>query len=241
MSWTVIAETFRRHVTSGAFLVFAALLAIIALGSSAFDKPASAWPPFIALLAWIIGCGPIGPEFSSGTLQLILVKPITRASYLLSRVAGVVLTVCAAAFVAAALEIAGRAIWGSSVPFTMIGSVFLNVAAEVILAVSLLTLLGSLTRAYFNIAIYIAAMFGLGILGVVLGFIRQSANAFGRFLSEHPIVERGVSVVEQNLFPDLPARGLDAQWTLMVLSNAAVALVLACLAFRRREVPYGAD
>ena len=28
---------------------------------------------------------------------------------------------------------------------------------------------------------------------------------------------------------------------LMVLANAAVALVLACLAFRQREVPYGAD
>jgi hypothetical protein len=26
-----------------------------------------------------------------------------------------------------------------------------------------------------------------------------------------------------------------------VLANAAVALVLACLAFRKREVPYGAD
>ena len=36
----------------------------------------------------ITGCGPIGPEFSSGTLQLILVKPINRATYLLSRVAG---------------------------------------------------------------------------------------------------------------------------------------------------------
>ena len=30
-------------------------------------------------------------------------------------------------------------------------------------------------------------MIGFTMLGVVLGMIRQSANAVGRFLSEHPI------------------------------------------------------
>jgi ABC-type transport system involved in multi-copper enzyme maturation permease subunit len=240
VNWTVIAETFRRHVTSGAYLAFCALLAIVALGSSAFDKPAAAWPSLVALLALIAGCGPIGPEFSSGTLQLILVKPVNRAVYLLSRVAGVVLAVWAAATAAALFELAGRAIWGNGVPAAIIGSALLNVAADTILAVSLLTLLGSLTRAYFNVAIYIVATTGLAILEVVLGMIRQSANTVGRFLSDHPIVERALAVVEQNLFPDL-APSLDARWTLMVLANAAVALVLACLAFRKREVPYGAD
>jgi len=240
MNWTVIAETYRRHVTSGAYLAYGALLAIVALGASAFDKPAAAWPSLVALLSFIAGCGPIGPEFSSGTLQLILVKPVNRAIYLLSRVAGVVFAVWTAAAAAALFELAGRAIWGHGVPAAIIGTALLNVAFDTILAVSLLTLLGSLTRAYFNIAIYLVAGFGLSMLAVVLGMIRQSANVVGRFLSDHPIVERALSVVEQNLFPDLPPR-FDAKWTLMVLANAAVALVLACLAFRKREVPYGAD
>jgi ABC-type transport system involved in multi-copper enzyme maturation permease subunit len=240
VNWTVIAETFRRHVTSGAYLAFCALLAIVALGSSAFDKPGSAWPSLVALLAVIAGCGPIGPEFSSGTLQLILVKPINRAIYLLSRVTGVVLVVWTAAMVAALFELAGRALWSNGVPVKIIGVALLNVAADTILTVSFLTLLGSLTRAYFNVAIYIGAGLGFSALTVTLGLLRQSANAVGRFLSDHPIVERALSVVEQNLFPELPPR-LDARWTLMVLANAAVALVLACLAFRKREVPYGAD
>lgn len=240
MNWTVIAETYRRHVTSGAYLAFCALLVIVALGSSAFDKPAAAWPSLVALLAFIAGCGPIGPEFSSGTLQLILVKPVNRATYLLSRVAGVVLVVWTAAAAAALFELAGRAIWGRGVPAAIIGSTLLNVAADTILVVALLTLLGSLTRAYFNIAIYFVVMIGFTMLAFVLSMLRQSANAIGRFLSDHPVVERSLSVVEQNLFPELPPR-LDARWTLMVLANAAVALVLACLAFRKREVPYGAD
>lgn len=240
MNWTVIAETYRRHVTNGAYLAYGALLAIVALGSSAFDKPAAAWPSLVTLLAYIAGCGPIGPEFSSGTLQLILVKPVNRATYLLSRVAGVVLAVWTAAAAAALFELAGRAIWGNGVPFAIIGTTLLNVAVETILAVSLLTLLGSLTRAYFNIAIYFVSMIGLTMLTFALGMLRQTANTIGRFISDHPIIERALSVVDQNLFPELPPR-VDAQWMLMVLANAAVALLLACLAFRKREVPYGAD
>lgn len=240
MNRVVIAETLRRHVTNGAYLAYVALLAIVALGSSAFDKPAAAWPSLVTLLAFIAGCGPIGPELSSGTLQLILVKPVNRATYLLSRVAGVVLAVWAAAIAAALCELAGRAIWGEGVPAAIIGSTLLNVAADTILTVSLLTLLGSLTRAYFNIAIYFAAMIGFSMLMFVLGLIRQSRNAVGRFLNEHIAIERGLSIVDKNLFPDLPPR-LEGPWILMVLANAAVALLLACLAFRRREVPYGAD
>lgn len=241
MNRVVVMETLRRHVTNGGYLAYVALLAIVALGSSAFDKPAAAWPSLVALLALITGCGPIGPEFSSGTLQLILVKPVNRATYLLSRVTGVVLAVWAAAILAALLELAGRAIWGGAgVPVTMIGSALLNAAADTVLTVSLLTLLGSLTRAYFNIAIYFVAMMALSLLPPILGMIRQSQNAVGNFLNEHMAIERGIISIGNNLFPDLPPR-LDPEWILMVLANAAVALVLACVAFRKREVPYGAD
>lgn len=240
MNQVVIAETLRRHMTNGAYLAYVALLAIVALGSSAFDKPAAAWPSLVTLLAFITGCGPIGPELSSGTLQLILVKPVNRAIYLVSRVTGVVLAVWSAAVVAALFELAGRAIRSDGVPTAIIGSALVNVGADTVLTVSLLTLLGSLTRAYFNVAIYFAVMIGFSTLTVVLGMVRQSRNAVGRFLNEHIAIERGLSLIDKNLFPDLPP-SLDGPWTLMVLANAAVALVLACLAFRRREVPYGAD
>jgi ABC-type transport system involved in multi-copper enzyme maturation permease subunit len=240
MNRVVVAETVRRHLTNAAFLAYLALLAIVALGSSAFDKPAAAWPSFVSLLVYIIGCGPIGPEFSSGTLQLILVKPVNRAVYLLSRVAGVVFVAWIAATVAAIVELAGRAIWGGGAPVAIIGTALLNVMTETILMVSLLTLLGSLTRAYFNIAIYFVTMIGFSVLEFALGIVRQSRNTVGRFLNEHIAIERSLSAIDRNLFPDLPPR-LDSQWILMVLANAAVALVLACLAFRRREVPYGTD
>jgi ABC-type transport system involved in multi-copper enzyme maturation permease subunit len=238
----VIAETVRRHVTHPGYIVFLALMVILALAVSVFDRPASGWPSLVWLLALIAGCGVIGPEFSSGTLQLVLVKPVNRAVYLFSRAAGVVLTVWLVAIVAALCELAGRALWGDTgTQARAIGAALLNVGIETLLSVALLALLGSLTRAYFNIAIYMVALIGFNLMAVALAFVRQTGNAVGRFLNEHMGIERGLAVVAQNLFPDRPFAGLDVGWTLMVLSNAAVALLLACLAFRRREVPYGAD
>ena len=241
MSRVVVAETLRRHLRHPAYLAFLALVVLVALGTSFFDRPGAAWPSLVAMLALIAGAGVIGPEFSSGTLQLILVKPVSRAVYLVSRVTGVVLAVWLAAGVAALTELVSRAIWsGGGAQATAIGSALVNSATDTILAVALLALLGSLTRAYFNIAIYLVLLFGLNVSSVVFALVRQSGNAIGRFLNEHAGIERTLLMIEQNLFPDLPPR-LDAAWTAMVLSNAAIALLLACVAFRRREVPYGAD
>ena len=240
MNRVVIEETVRRHVTNVAYLAAIALLAIISLGVSRFDKPASVWPSFVTLLAFITGCGPIGPEFSSGTLQLILVKPVSRAVYLLSRVAGVVLVVWAAAVTCALFEVIGRAAWGPGVPWAIIGSTLLNVMADTILTVSFLTLLGSLTRAYFNVALYFTGMAALAFTTFVLGFARQSGGAFGRFLADHLEIQRAVEAINANLYPDV-TQSLSSASLAMVLSNAAIALLLACVAFRRREVPYGAE
>ncbi|HKR64485.1 MAG TPA: hypothetical protein VJZ00_12205, partial [Thermoanaerobaculia bacterium] len=97
MNGVVVSETVRRHITNAGYLSYLAFLAIVALGVSRFNRPASMWPSLVAVLAIIAGSAPIGPEFSSGTLQLILVKPVKRWVYLLSRVAGVVLAVSNAA------------------------------------------------------------------------------------------------------------------------------------------------
>jgi ABC-2 type transport system permease protein len=237
----VIVETVRRHVTNVAYLAFVALVIMVALAVPVFDRPASGWPTLLTLLALITGCGAIGPEFSSGTLQLILVKPVNRAVYLLSRVTGVVLVVWLAGVAAAVCELTGRALWGhGGLQARAIGSALLNAAADTILTVALLALLGSLTRAYFNIAIYMVGYVGLNMSGVILAFVRQTKNVLGQWLTGHTSIERGLQVIDRNLFPEVPP-GLDAAWMLMVLSNAAIALLLACLAFRRREVPYGAD
>lgn len=240
MSAVVFAETVRRHVTSLGYGVFCALVAMVALGVSRFNSPGSGWPSLIAGLAILVGSGPIGPESSSGTLQLILVKPVNRAVYLLSRVAGVVVVVWTAAAIAFLSELIGRIAWSERIPWRVMLAILVNTAAGVVLTCALLVLFGSLTRAWFNAAIYLALDIGFVISLSVLGMIRVTRTAMGTFLNQHLAIERTLTVVQENLFPDAP-RVLDRNWLLLVLSNVAVALLLACLAFRRREVTYGAD
>jgi ABC-type transport system involved in multi-copper enzyme maturation permease subunit len=220
----VIGETFRRHLTSLGFLTFAGFVCIVSLGFSQFNRPASAWPTLIFILALIAGTGPIGPEFSAGTLQLILVKPINRAVYLLSRVAGVVLSVWTVAIVAAACELAGRALEDADLIFFAL----VNSMAEVVLVVALLTLFASVVRAYYSVAVYL----------VLLVFCAAIPAMLQKRLPE--FVLDAIKAVDNNLFPSRPAR-FEPEFLLLIACNAAIALLLACLAFRRREVPYGAE
>lgn len=228
-SRVVIEETIRRHVTDLVYITYVAFMAIVAVGVSQFGPPAAMWPTLVGLLTIITGCGPIGPEFSSGTLQLILVKPINRATYLLSRVAGVLCVIWLAALVAFACEVIGRLAKGE-VPWQVMGTTLLNTVVGTILTVSLLTLFGSLSRAYLNVAFYMILQIALSVVPSLLGL------AGNRFAA----ISRGIVVINQNLYPSATP-GLHWWWLLLVLSNASVALVLACFVFRSREVPYGAD
>jgi ABC-type transport system involved in multi-copper enzyme maturation permease subunit len=229
ISLVVVRETMRRHLTHPGFIAYLAFLLLVGLGVAQFGPPGAGWPSLIGLLSILTGCAVIGPEFSSGTLQLILVKPIRRSTYLLSRVAGVLSVVWLAAIVACLAELGLRVTKGN-VPWATLGAVLLNTAIVSVLVVSLLALLGSFPRAYINVALYLALMFGLGLLPAILSATRRDVTS----------VMRVITFVDQNLFPDAP-RGLDGPWILLVLSNAAIALVLACFVFRNREVPYGAD
>jgi ABC-type transport system involved in multi-copper enzyme maturation permease subunit len=236
----VVAETLRRNLNSIPYICYVALLAIIAFGISNFDRPAAVWPALISLLAYIIGCAPIGPEFSSGTLQLILTKPVNRSVYLLSRVAGVVIALWVATLIGFAVELTGRAVQGGNLQFNLMGAALVHSLASTILICSLLVFFGSFTRAYFNIAIYVVLMVGVNVLQGLLGFIRQTGTIAGEWLRSHTILDVTLATIEKNLFPDRPVL-FDWHWVLMVLSNAAIALVIACFIFRKREVPYGAD
>jgi hypothetical protein len=228
-SRVVIEETIRRHVTHIGYVTYVAFLAILGVGVSQFGSPAAMWPTLVGLLSIITGCGPIGPEFSSGTLQLILVKPINRATYLLSRVAGVLCVIWLAALVPFACEVVGRLAKGD-VPLYAMGATLLNTAVLAILTVSLLTLFGSLTRAYLNVAVYMVLQAALSVLPMLLSLDRARFAALSRW----------ITVIDQNLYPPAPP-GFHWPLLLLVLSNAGVALVLACFVFRSREVPYGAD
>jgi len=231
----------RRHLSSVGFNAFLVLIALVGLFAASFAKPGSMWPSLVALLAIITGSAIIGPEFSTGALQLIVSKPMRRSVYLLSRVTGVFACVVLAALAGLAGEVAGRLLHGdSAVPWPRLAAMFTGALAASLLAIAVLTLLGSMTWAYLNIAIYIGAEAVLSATAAILGMLRIRGQAMGDFLEHHPGIERGVATVDDVLFASVPG-DVTAAWLVRVLVTVAVALALACVAFERREVPYGAD
>ena len=236
MNAVVFAETVRRHVTSAGFIVYTLLLALVGIFVATFHVPASMWPSLVTLLSIITGSAIIGPEFTTGTLQLIVSKPVARSAYLLGRVAGVFASVGLAAFVALAAEVTTRVILGSEMPWRRLFDVFAGELIVALLAIALLTLLGSVTVAYFSVAIYVGIQVGFSAAQALLGAL-QMRNAF---IQQHPEIMQILATADDALFPSAPQM-LTSAFVVQSVALAAMALALACLSFRRREVPYGAD
>lgn len=246
MNAIVVGETLRRVVTSPAYVLFVAFLVVIGVASAQGDRPAALWPTFVTLLVFVYGSQPIGPELGSGTLQLILVKPVNRAVYLLSRVAGVLLAAWVAIGCTAAAELLARlAVPGAARSWKPLVATAVNGAVEAVLIVALVTFFGTMLRAYFNIAMYFVVDGALALGLAALRMLRHASSgvfaALGRLLAQSPFVGRSLAFVERNLYPDAPAGRFDGAFVLLALSNAALLLLAGCLVFRRREVPYGAD
>ena len=245
MSLVVILETLRRHFAHLGYIASLLILILIVVLMTAIGAPTQAPYALIGLFTLVAGCQLIGPEFSSGTLQLILSKPIGRSSYLTGRVAGVVLAVWVAIAVIFASDVIGRLIGGTPIIWRSLFATALVSALKVLLTCSLLALFGSFTRSYVNIGIYLGGEILLsgiyGVLAMMKSAVSGEMAAVGRFLRAHPGFLAGYLTIDKNLFPDDPSIPFDRNWILMMTCNAVVAVLLACVIFSRREVPYGAD
>lgn len=245
MSLVVIAEALRRHFAHLGYIAALLILIVISATMAAIGAPAQAPFEMIGLFALIAGCQLIGPEFSKGTLQLILSKPVGRSTYLVSRVVGVVLAIWVAIMVMFASDVVGRLIAGTPIIWRTALAAALVSALKVLLVCCLLAFFGSFSRSYVNVGIYLGAQILLSMITGMLGMMKNAVSgemgAVGAILRAHPGVLRGLNAITNNLFPDGPSIPFDRNWILMMVSNASVALLLACVVFSRREVPYGAD
>jgi len=239
VNFAVFEETIRRHLTSLGYIAFAVFIALAGILDSTFNGPASIWPSLVTLLSIITGSALIGPEFSTGTLQLIVSKPVLRPVYVISRVAGVFVSVAIPAAAGATAELLTRMLAGRDLAWQRILIAFAGSLVVAFLAIATLTFLGSVTRAYFNVAIYVSVQAALTIIESALGIARIRAGAAGELLEQFHIGEIVVAI-DDALFPSAPPF-LTSRWVLQITATAVAFVALACLAFARREVPYGAD
>jgi ABC-type transport system involved in multi-copper enzyme maturation permease subunit len=245
VSLVVIAETLRRHFAHLGYISALLVVIVIVAMMAAMGAPSQAPYEMISLFTLIAGCQLIGPEFSKGTLQLILSKPVGRSSYLVSRVIGVVLAIWVAVIVMFASDVVGRLIAGTPISWRAALATVLVSALKALLVCSLLAFFGSFSRSYVNVGIYIGGQILLSMLFGMLSMMKNAVSGemgkIGALLREHPGVIEAVAAIRRNLFPDGPYIPFDRNWILMMFCNASVALLLACVIFSRREVPYGAD
>jgi hypothetical protein len=117
---------------------------------------------------------------------------------------------------------------------------FVNSLLTSLLTIALLTLLGSVTRSYFNVAIYAGVEVSFSAAETLLGLVHTKAIFSGELLQNVVRLEKAVMALDDLLFPDVPL-AVSTGWYLRVGATIAVAVALACLAFERREVPYGGD
>jgi ABC-type transport system involved in multi-copper enzyme maturation permease subunit len=245
VSFVVIAETLRRHFAHLGYIAAMLALIVIVVTMAAVGAPSQAPYEMIGLFTLIAGCQLIGPEFSKGTLQLILSKPVGRSAYLVSRVIGVVLAIWVAIIVMFGSDVIGRLIDRTPVNWRTALAAMLVAALKALLVCCLLAFFGSFSRSYANVAIYIigqilsSMIFGL--LSMMKSAVSGEMGKIGALLRAHPGVIEGFAAIRRNIFPDGPIIPFDRTWILMMLCNASAALMLACVIFSRREVPYGAD
>jgi ABC-type transport system involved in multi-copper enzyme maturation permease subunit len=238
----VVAETIRRHLKNPAYWAGVVAIAVMAGLTGAYGGPSRLWESFVIVLAIAGAARLIGPEFSSGTLQLILSKPVNRSAYVLSRFAGVVAALLMATATCLGADFLGRELGeaGGAPDWKSMISSSANVGLFIVLVCALLALLGSFTRSFNNVALYVLMKIALVLIIGVLRMPIGGPTRLSLFMEAHPAIIKSIVAVDSNLYPSIPDN-LQGAFTVLVLTNASVALFLACLLFRRREVPYGAD
>lgn len=236
MNTVAFAETVRRHLTSIWYIAFLIFIALIGILVATFNTPGALWPSLITALSIIMGATIAGPEFTTGTLQLIVTKPVARHAYLLGRVAGVWAVAGLAAAAALFAEIFTRLITAAPLPLPRLIEIFTSELIVALLAISFLAALGSMTVSYFNAAIYVGLQLAFSVAESIVGAMRIRSP----FIEAHPEILEVLVTIDNALFPSVPPE-LNVAWLLRSGSLVVVALALACLAFQRREVPYGSE
>ena len=236
MNLTLVLATLRQRFTSPIRLVIVLLfgwmpvLPVLVAPRIGFAALGDCY-----FLALTLAAGMIGQDLSSGTLQLLLARPVTRAQYVFSRwgaVAAGTLLITVLQTLVAALVMTLR---GAPVPWGGAALFLANGALLALGTAAIMALLSSLAA-------------GLGDLGLLfLVFISaQVLEKVGMFKSWEWLV-RDAGKLLQLLKPELDLASLShggpVAWFAVVsyLSTVTLCLGLAVVVMNRRELSYASS
>lgn len=236
MSLTLVLATLRQRFTSPIRLVILLLLgwmpmlAIVVAPRTGFAALGDCY-----LLALTLTAGMIGQDLSSGTLQLLLARPVTRAQYVFSRwgavAAGTFLVVVLQTLCAASLMLAR----GAPVPW---GQAALHLGNSALIALGLAAVM----------ALFSSLASGIADLGLLfLAWLSAQVLEKVGMLKSWDWLVRGAEELLRVLKPELDLAPFfhagPVSWLAVVsyLSTVTLCLALAVLVMNRRELSYASS
>jgi ABC-type transport system involved in multi-copper enzyme maturation permease subunit len=182
----------------------------------------------------VFAAGMIGQDLSSGTLQLLLARPVTRAEYVLSKWAGAAGGAIAVVLLQIIVVTALMAAHGVP-PDVRAAGLFL--AGNVLLAIgvaAVMALLSTLVPGFGDLGLLVLAFFS--------AIVMQGIGS----MKEWPAVTRAATEIQNFINPQLDLPQLvhgPLPWLSIVsyLSTVTLSLALAIVVLNRRELSYASS
>ena len=235
MNQTLLLAFLRQRFTSPMRLGLILLLTFFPLGAAVLTGQLSVLSGIAAPLALILAAGAIGQEVSSGTLQLLFARPVTRPSFLVSRWIGATLGAFAITAVVAALAsllLMARSM--APAPLDVV-RLLLETLCSAAGHAAVLLMLSSLAGGLGDLGLYVSIFFVNQMLTGLAAFQRWSW------------LERMTGEIQGFLGPQLSwvwlGRELPVSWLPIVswASTITLALAVGITMLNRRELSYAAD
>ena len=218
-----------RLVLAFSFFAFPLLIVAFARGAGLAALPTG------QAFGVLLGTGLIGQDISSGTLQLLFARPVTRAEYVLSRWLG-------AALAASCLVAAQFAI----------GVGFLALHHEAPAAKEILLLAGGQMLIAFGtvsvLALFSTVLPGIGdLVALIVAGVTGQALQFGAMLFKAPWLARAGAELARFVSPALDLSALfgggPISWfdVFSYFSTVTLCLGLAIVIMNRRELSYATE
>lgn len=238
MARRLVMQKFGSRAVVGLLCVLAALLAFGAASDGARGRAFQT--ASLALIA--LGAGVVSRDISSGAVQMILARPLSRTAYLLGRWLGVlwafaiflaITAILVLLFSYAVLPAMHASVAPLSLPSLLRGGA--GALLDGVLFSATLLCLSTFLPGYGDLIAYFLIVVGLGSLQSMGGTLRR------------PSLETAARLVRENLMPDPDwTELLSGRWASLEAAGrwalAVTALLLvAALIFRRRQFAYGQD
>ena len=233
MNGTLLVALWRQRLTSPLRLTLLAGLAGVPLLGAAFMAGAG-----LSLLGnsqglvLVLGAGMIGQDLSSGVLQLLFARPVTRTSYVVSRWLAVAFAASAVSVLQVATAAAFMAARGSAPAVQDVMLFGLGRVVEAFGLAAVLALLSSLVPGLGDLGLYL-------ILNIAGGVVQMVGKVKG-----WPWLDRASTEILSSLMPTIDftrvIQSSPLPWFPIVsyASTVTLCLALAIVSINRRELSY---